>query len=344
MKLKSLSVNPAYRDFTHARDRALEKILHVHLSAIDVVLGKLKRKVLSLAHLQPWYMEREFRLAAAQVTVLAERLRRQARLLAHTSEAHVLAQILNRKTRVQPSAPKVEMPSGGSVQDRIHLAFSRLKRKVDDAIQLSQTLGDTHTETVERIGRAFPPNRGKPKATPALSRRKLAREARSMFKPGIIETDDWENILEDYNAEQLPSSIYGRGPEDDVLFYDVDSSEFEVRYQWEVEQEITEDFVHQVREGTHEAAKENGISDFQWIAVIDSHTDECCSVRDGLTSEEIEERMDSGEIDDDLCDAIVAPAHFNCRCKSEPMSDDVPEESPPDFEEFDDWLKDKAAA
>ncbi len=140
----------------------------------------------------------------------------------------------------------------------------------------------------------------------------------------------------------MPDSIFQRGPNDTTLFYDIGDTDPELastRYTWEVEQEITEDFVKSVRDGTIDSAKEAGIEDFMWIAVLDSHTDECCKVRDGLSSSEIEKKIADGTIDGEECDAIVAPAHFNCRCDVAPMTNDLPETEASGLPDFNEWLE-----
>lgn len=344
MKLKPLTDCKRYSNFVDDRDRALEKILHWHLSAMDVIVDKTKRKVLALALSHPLIVDRELSLCSFQLARLATRLRQKAYGLSHAGEVQAIHNVFgkSRKGTIKPDLG--DMPSGGSVDDRIHLAVCRLKRKIDDALHLADVLDENREEKLARLARAFPPSRPAPKTTTrALSHRKL-REAGTV-KSMTVDDFDWQEILDDYTATELPPDIFQRGPDDKVVFFDADAQEHAVeRYSWEVEQEVTEDFVHQVRAGAIDAAKQNGIDDFLWNAVIDSHTDECCDVRDGKTSAEIEAELAQGPIDEDGCEAIVAPAHFNCRCKSVPTTDDLPDQAPPDFKGFDDWLSEKAQA
>lgn len=345
MKLKPLDSCSRYSNFVNARDRALEKILHWHLSAIDVLIDKTKRKVLALALSHPALVDRELALTSYQIARVVTRLRTKAYVLSHAGEVQAIHNVFGKSKLEKPKSDLGEMPSGGSVDDRIHLAICRLKREIDDALHMSKILGETREETLKRLERAFPPSRPAPKfTTRALSPRRV-REAGFPIKAGVYAADDWQEILDDYNATELPDDIFKRGPDDKVVFFDADDQGHAVeRYSWEVEQETTEDFVRQVRSGAIDAAKQNGISDFLWNAVLDSHTDECCDVRDGKTSAEIEALLQEGPIDEDGCEAIVAPAHFNCRCKSVPAADDIPDEAPPDFKGFDDWLDQKAKA
>lgn len=82
-----------------------------------------------------------------------------------------------------------------------------------------------------------------------------------------------------------------------------------------------------------DAAKEMGIKDFVWIAILDDRTDECCWERSGKLTSEIEEMLASGKLDRDLCEAITPPAHPNCRCSLGPVSNIDPVEGP-DWKSF----------
>jgi hypothetical protein len=145
---------------------------------------------------------------------------------------------------------------------------------------------------------------------------------------GYVDDSAWSSMVDDYLGKELPGP---RGPQDivDVLGAD--------RYEWEVEQDMMHDFVERVRSGQESAAKENGIVDFMWVAVVDQKTDDCCLKRDGLGSSEIEEKL-KGPWKEDECKATVAPAHFNCRCVMVPMSSDLLDVPTADYGDFDQWL------
>lgn len=359
-KLTPLSKSKPYSEFKTHRDTALEKLIHNHLSAIDLIIGKMKSKIMSLIT-QRYFVDsfrmhgqgpikQELSFAAVQVSEITKRLRAQAYLLAHAGEAEAIGRALGKATtstvKVKEHKDK-ETFTGGDIYDRMFLYFDRLGRDIQDALQMSQVLEE---DPKERVLKAFPKTR-EIKKTPALRKRKT-KEADDMgvsplqwvpkMSVGVTDENLWEEILEDYRSTTLPSDIFKRGPQDKTLYYDVDALEKEERYTWEVEQEITEDFVRSVRSGEQDAAKENGIHDFMWIAVIDAKTDECCFVRDGKSSSQIEDELESGIIDEDECDAIVPPAHFNCRCSAAPMDEDVPEHQEIDYSDFDEWLESKA--
>lgn len=362
-KIKPFTHSKTYRNFSKDVDRALERILHVHLSAVDQIIGKLKTKVLALLSLR--LAEESFRvhgmgpikhelmLASVQTSEMAKRLRSPVYLLAHAGEAEAMARALGREqtshARVKSHAQKAA-PSGGSIDDRIMLYFERLARDIQDALQTARVLDESPHA---RVAKKFPETRQLKKTQALTSKRKLREDSDGLkqsqikwvpkMSVGISDDEMWDAIIEDYRSTTLPPSIFKRGPLDKTLYYDVDTLEGHERYTWEVEQEIAEDFVRSVRSGKQDAAKENGIDDFMWIAVIDGKTDECCFVRDGLSSSEIENRLEDGRIDQDECDAIVAPAHFNCRCDSAPMTADLPESPGVDYGSFDEWLEAKAA-
>lgn len=362
MKKIPLSDIPIYQTFIDHRDRALEKILHVHLTAIDGIVGKLKSKTLALctlAHARDALrvnsggpIRREFDLAAMQIAELTRRMRAETYLLAHVGEAEAIGRVFGKAQKINArtkDAQAVPMPSGGTVDERIQIGVDKLRRQVEEALQLSHVLRSPQAEMLDRVERAFPKTRGKISKTPALSKKRRLKEARvSHMRPeltfGFYDEDLWGEILEDYTAEVLPPNIYRRGPDDKTIFYDAEADEEQERYAWEVEQEVTEDFVRQVRSGAKDAANENDIQDFIWVAILDDKTDDCCFVRNGMSSSEIENALDDGKLDDDECDAIVAPAHFNCRCKSVPYVGEIPDVPQVDYAGFDDWLKEKAAS
>lgn len=362
-KLRPFTDNRHYEDFKAPLYTALEKILHVHLSAVDQIISKMKDKILFASSNSTVInqfrvngmgtINVELMFASVQVSELAKRLRKETYLLAHAGETEAMSRALNKslktyaKVKDRPHHPTI---TGGSLDDRIMLYFQRLGQKIQDALRLSFVLNENQQERLDRIKKCFPPTR-KISSTPALRRRKLKESdlddeegTIAKLSTGISDDEMWDEIIEDYRSTTLPDSIFKRGPDDKTFYYDVTTEETTERYTWEVEQEITEDFVREVRAGTQDAATENGVTDFMWIAIIDGRTDECCSVRDGLSSSEIENQMSDGTIDEDECDAIVAPAHFNCRCDSAPMTDDLPEAEPIDYGGFDDWLDEKAAA
>lgn len=369
MALKPLTHSRRYEQFIKQRDHALEDILFKYQVAINTVVSVLETRSKEIAaHLiisnpTPEHarklrdefhkrIEPYFNAAIHQTVFLMKSLRRTTYILSYAGQAEAIGRALGAQTNAnltQSDLHKVvnnETPSGGNPFPRIELAFHRLLRDVVDSFQLSQVLGSTPAETLGRIDRAFPPSKKIKKKMP-MAKMKEARHEREPemnFSFGVIEPQEWEQAVKDYTEEYLP---VGRGPYDQVFYpvsldrNEIDEDEIE-GYQWELEQEMTNDFVQNVRDGENDAANENGIDDFQFIAITDSKTDECCLSRDGYTTREIQDKIDAGEEMGD-CDEVEPPIHMNCRCRLAPMTDDIPEKEPPDFGSFNDWLDQKAS-
>lgn len=322
-------------------------------------------------------IEQAFQGAEQDLVYLFHRMRITVYTLATAGETEAIGRALGKTQRAHLAKPVIqdqlrqETPSGGTITARVNLALHRLRANVIGAIKMGAMHGEAAKDIQARIAKAFP--KTKRVSLPRVLRRpKPVREAaRDPMNPvyqlfpgqsvadtspdetaeetvtmttGVIDSQAWQTVLEDYQSDMIPGP---RGPFDKMVTFDIGTEgdvTFRERYEWELEQEMTQDFVQNVRDGQVDAANENGIEDFQWIAVIDSHTDLCCSVRDGLSSSEIESGLSNGDIDGDECDSIVPPAHFNCRCTLAPISQDLPDVAPPDFGSFDDWLEGKAAA
>ena len=159
------------------------------------------------------------------------------------------------------------------------------------------------------------------------------------------DTATWDQVIAKTNEDY---SLIDRSPK---TFFDVKDphskepmrdniTEDDKIYGWEMEQQLTHDFVTSVREGQIDAANENGITEFIWIAVLDDRTCEnCCEWRSGLLTSEIEKELDGNEFLRDHCDVSTPPAHFNCRCGIAPVAIDVATVDKPEItKEFDAWL------
>lgn len=365
---KALTHSARYRDFINGRDHVLEEILAKYLRATDGVMSWLLRNTQAIVSHQmvrvgslPRSDQRleaqigqTFARAHDDLVYLFSRMRTSVYLLSHVAEAEAIGRATGITQKVHVPGQEIhrvmtgDTPSGGSVSARVDLALYRLKAKVMSALKVAQMLGETPKEAIDRIEKAFPKLKGSRPVGRTLRRAKPMKESAKdgpvSLVTGIFDQPTWDQMLQDYTEDSIPGP---RGPHDKLVTWAVSDSgdvTFHERYEWELEQEITQDFVDQVRSGQVDAANQNGIHDFMWIAVTDKHTDECCLNRDGLSSAEIEARLKSGELNPDVSDATVPPAHFNCRCTPSPISDDLPAVDPPDYGSFDDWLESKRAA
>ena len=247
--------------------------------------------------------------------------------------------------------------SGESLNSRVTYALSNIRRDIMGAIEQARVLGENTQECLERVRKAMPSYRLVKRPKKALTKVKEAKvkapgqdfsrfeigtkDEPVSFSMGFIDPDVWDDIVEDAMEEYLPkvrvdgALIDPRSPKTDALFED------EQRYSWEIENEVTNEFVHGVRSGQNETARQNGITDMMWIAISDDKTDECCAWRDGLSSAQIEEKLNTTHKDDE-CRVIVPPAHFNCRCDIAPILEGMPEAPKSELPEFTEWLMSKA--
>lgn len=364
-----LNKSKYYQSFVLARDKALERLHARAQHEITDSLGGALQRVMEIVSY--WYSRAhnsilllkhidqliDVAFASAQKEMIGTilKLRAQSFALANAGETEAMSRatgqamkIVLNKSRIEASVDR-EMPSGGTVQDRVKLYLDRIKRDILDAIQLSAITEETLSEAQERLLKAFPSvkyvkrepkNIFEPKLKeadyPSILGFESPDDESSQMKPvsistGFIDDDTWKSVIDDYQNEYIPK---WRGPEGEL---DVQLGEGTPRYAWELEREMTQDFVQQVRNGEHAAAKENGITDFIWIAVVDNKTDKCCLWRDGLTTKEIEVAL-KGEHRDDECETTTPPAHFNCRCRLAPATEGMPEQPELNIGDFTAWL------
>jgi SPP1 gp7 family putative phage head morphogenesis protein len=285
-----------------------------------------------------------FGLATPHFIKLMKDLRRQVYTLSYAGESEAIGQALGYKTTYNLPATKVvqkansETFTGGNVEDRVQLAINRLVRRIMNVIELAAVNEEEQYNFDRKLNAALPKAR-----TVSTEQRNVTvgpklREAEQIgpkedMSVGFIDDETWDELVDTYKEEYVPS---WRGPESSYTVKTA-SGEKETLYSWELEQEVTQDFVYQVRTGQIDAAKENGINDYVWVAVVDSRTDDCCLWRDGLTTAEIERRLKTDRADDN-CQSIVPPAHFNCRCVLAPMVEEMPEAPDENTKDFESWL------
>lgn len=372
--MKRLTYNqcPTYVRGINARDRILESLLLKSRAATSDELRHFMTEVLS--HVTRYYsllnknyldphtvtmMKRlEFEIEHAAQTVTPQIFDTWMRLRQRTfafSYAATQKALLNAGKVGTPHA----LPAGqlahhvdkktpyGSVKDRIHLGLERLKRKVIDAVQMSRTLDESLDEALARVGKAFPLAR-RVKRAHVLSRSFVEADNKyhhstmnpytgvpPLEGPMFIDQNDWDDIREEYKQEFIPEWRDPRYTVDELA-----GDDEEVVYAWEVERDLVDDFVNSVRQGEVAGATEQGVTDFEWIAVLSAgHTCDDCIKRDGLTTTEIEAKLD-GEWADDDEDASVPPLHPNCYCRVAPIADNLPEKPASNAQDIEDWLSD----
>lgn len=363
-KKHSLAGNRRYQQFIRARNKSLEDlhlktqlrisaILHEALLGIKDLLQSRYRLILlkgiysaegklELSRLEV-DLGRMFSLAIPHISNLMKNLRKQVYTLAYAGEAEAIGQALGNKTTYNLPAKKVgekansDTYTGGDVEQRVQLAINRLTRRIMNAVELSAVNEDEDFVFLNRLKTILPKQKKVSTEQRNVSVGPKLKEAdigpKEDMSVGFVDEETWDEMVNAYKDEYVPS---WRGPEDSYNIK-TKSGEKETLYAWELEQEVTQDFVYQVRTGQIDAAKENGINDYVWVAVVDSRTDDCCLWRDGLTTAEIERRLKTDRADDE-CQSIVPPAHFNCRCVLAPMVDEMPETPDENIKDFESWL------
>lgn len=348
-----------YTDFITARDRALETILARGQARIAVILDDVFESIRRQA---PYFYQQklrfpydrritqsfaqfvDMRLADAFVPILSiySRLLTSSKLLSFAGEAEALGRLRQKqKTTVAPDSPLAMTTSDGKrLPAYVEFLLSRLKTKITQAFELSALSDETALAFSERLERAFPERveakrRGLTRPSPKLL--EVGKKATKNFTVFQVDDDDWRGIVDevmgkltDFDRAIGKSRRLGATAAEELF-------DKPIAYKWELEKLVTEEFVQAVRQGQVEAAKEMGVKDFIWIAVIDDRTDECCTKRDGLLVSEIKERLKT-EWADDHCEAHVPPAHPNCRCTIAPVLTEEPASEGISTKDFDEWL------
>lgn len=223
------------------------------------------------------------------------------------------------------SEPTIE----GPLDKRVWHALMTLRRKIIHQFEIGITQELKPDEVVSRMKDfSFPKLQVYKRPPKTLTKLKESAQdpddTHDWIDLDFIDDGDWNMMVDAYTTTELPPSRFDKSAQ-----WDPDSGL--MKYNWELEQETTEDFVRAARSGQVKAANDIGVQDFVWVAVIDDKTcDDCCLPRNGKTTSEIE------EMDDD-CGVTVPPAHFNCRCQIMPVAS-VNQVSGPQMSDFEDWL------
>src|SRR6185437_4775464 len=362
----------AYRQFTADRDKAAEKLLqNAQVRSSDVlrhafgeVLAKARRHYGMIINDGAGFglgqfdrdIDQIFMQATQDLSQVLHHMRANAYVMAKASEAEAIGQVTKEKAHAHISSNHVQnhlakdMRAGGDATRRIKFYLDRIKRKVitfaqSSAMPKANGKPDTEQEYLTHIARAFPQRKVVKRPPKALYKVTEADPKKQKIDMSVatVDPDQWAQMVSDYKDDVVPR---WREPEYTVNIPITDgtiqaTTGDEVWYAWEFEKDLVNEFVQSVRDGQVDAAKDNGITDFVWIAVIDSATDECCAWRDGLLTSEIQAKLDDeGESDcpDGSGEGVTPPIHFNCRCTLAPATDDIPDRPDDGEKDFDEWL------
>lgn len=346
-----------YKRFTADRDRALEqihqnaqvdlsRITHEMLEYIEHLSASLaiRSKHTHLIHQISNQFETGVReIMSKSFPIFLHRIvsmRKAVFVMTYASEQEAIGQATQRKKFISRQHFKSKLGQAltaetimGPFEKRVWLNLMKLRHRIVAAFELAATQELKPEEIVAKVADSFPEiqvYRRAPKTLKKLRETRVQMNPKSFATFDFIDDADWDWAVDAYRDTELPAGRF-----DQIAQWEDDGT---AKYNWEIEQEATEDFVRAVRDGKIEAAADLGIKDFVWVAVIDDHTcEECCLPRNGKTSQEIETMLDNGKISDD-CDAVTAPAHFKCRCDNAPVAS-VDEVEGPNWQSFNEWLE-----
>ena len=336
----------AYTSFILLRDKALERLYNNAQRRIDDELRAAFSRVIEMIAYRygaiPKHsvktnhakyalqqinqaIDSELYKSAQIVEGIYKTLKRRAFLLSSVGEAEAITRATNTQTAIHVNDHELRHLSektsqGHDVLDRILHSFAVISRDLMSSIEYTRIRGEGRDELIPRLLKALPKvkkiKRNKRALKPVVREASVKAKGVEFETQAFIPEDEWQKMVDDYMEEYIPST---RGPESvyDIRPEGEPEDYLEERYGWDLEREMSNDFVSSVRSGQNEAANQNGIVDFSIIAIIDDHTcDECCGDFgcvdfDGKTTKEVED-MTNGE-------QSAPPFHFNCRCTMAPM-------------------------
>jgi hypothetical protein len=375
--MKPFNELKSYRKFVNARDQALEAILrNTRLRVADKLNGCFTQilqttqseypllnamfhpvPIKQRLHLFEKRLNQIFEAWAIQIAMILINQRKMAYTLAYAGETEAISQVLNKSLNIKLHQQDLnwayhdKLEDGQTIQQKVDLAFSRLRRVILNEVELSIAMDDDVEVCLGRIMKKLPK---KLKIEQARKLKKLPKEIREADGPVSIRFTDlsqvdretMNQINKDYQQDFTGSN---RSPEEAIYALDPytgekiepdpDMKSDEIYYGWEIERDATHDFVQQVRDGQVDAANEAGVDEFIVIAILDNRTCESCCGDDigcytfnGMLTSEVA-KLTKGEYD-------VPPYHFNCRCSLAPASKSLElYDTSPTEKDFDEWLK-----
>lgn len=341
--------SPKYKSFVQKRNKEIEQIqlnAQVDVSrllfeALDNITGFISHQGIQgrltlynldyLSKTVDAYIWQQFQKLLSLVLGRLKRMRRATFVITYLSELEAIARA-TQKT-FQPSLHEFKMKlseqeqkdllTGQSWDNRLWLVFAKMRSEILIAFQSAIARELTPLEIVEAVKKSYPQVKAyrlPPRPLKPLREADKPDDKKKEFEFyfGLTNDADWDLSVAAYKDTELPPSRF-----DNQKYYDSEAGY--MRYDWEIEQDITDDFVKQVRDGQVQAANDLGVKDFVWVAIIDKKTcDVCCLPRAGKTSSEIKQMLADGKLDKKACDAVVPPAHPNCLIGSSFISIDYP--------------------
>jgi len=354
--MKSYNESTTYREFKKELHRALERIFFKNMLHISLIMDELKSLTIDIAVSQLSYLyttiqsieqrlEPVFLLATDRIYEIYKKIKLYTYVLTSKGVLEALSRADGTSHRASVTPQELDevlsQPffNGAEPKEAIKLQLNILKRKIISEIEISIIQKEDAEKVRDRIERVFPKEKIIKRAPDYIDRvqRKGIKEAEKEFKRLSVflgDEDVWAGIVEEYQRNFLPT--VWRGIEKQIQYQNIKY------YPWELEQQLTHEFVATVRQAEKTTSEKVGIKDFIWIAIIDDrtcNTKTCsCVWRDGLTTTEIEAELKKRK--DEVCRAVVPPAHLNCRCDLAPATEELVEYPVTELGDFETWLED----
>lgn len=368
MRPGTLFDSPKYKSFISDRDKALEQILNhaqtdvsrILHDALSQIEGKIARLALqsnynvltmfSLTHSLEQSTLDIFSQIIYPITTRIQRMRKATFTLSTLGELEAIGQATQKqkvqsahdfKQKLTKQENKLTL-TDERLEERVWISLMRIRNSILEAFRLALIQKLEPRLILEKTKAAFPsvkqyrlpPRTLKPIRESThfkINAQDPNDDTPKEVSVDFVDPQDWEEMKDAYTSTELPPSRF----DTDNL---TDDESKTLNYNWEIEQQMTDDFVSQVRDGQIDAANELGIQDFVWVAIIDEKTcEDCCVPRNGMTTSEIETALQNGDLDADDCDATSPPAHPNCRCQLAPVAS-TDEVQGPDWKSFGEWL------
>lgn len=358
-----------YRSFVNERDKALEHILinaQLRISEastetfIEILnLVKINYDMIAVADSHTFNKNRLDQFEHALKNSLTKLgyeifkhivdLRKKTYILTYASEVQAVKQAVGVKTKAVLKRAELQSKAEDTkILKKLSYELSQLRRKIIGALEFAVVSGDDTKTAMARVYKSLPRQAvaGKRQALRKVKAREAVGYVFDVEKKGRnfsweIDPYVWQLALDDYAENYLPTD---RSP---AALFDLSDPNTGVKildevepanrvWAWQIEKDITNDFVKQVRDGQIQAAKDNGIDDFVVITVIDDKTCEHCCDEFGcvdfagkLVSEV--DKMTRGE-------QAAPPYHFQCRCAVAPASKGLQTDEAESEKEFEEWL------
>ena len=332
-----------YQAWVNDRNNVLEIIFNYYRKAISdrfrLAFSDLTKEFL-ISPQQP-NIEGPIADAAIDISKLINEMRDSSHALTYAASLEVISGILG--SSIKTNKPDVnldaDMLSGGKPWMRVVMYLNKVVRSMHNVADRAALAKEPLSP--ESFAKCFPRTRSIDNSRRPIKKLDLKGKEPKLKEAKKVDPDvsvtfmtdeQWDKILDKYKKDYV--SPYRSG--EFVVGKDLDDNDI---YAWEFERDLQDELVKQVQSGQHEAYTKAGVKKFVWVAVLDNVTcEECCVWRDGLTTDEISRQL-KRKRSKDICQAVVPPAHFNCRCTLVPAFDSLPDKPEVDFKSFDEWLE-----